>query len=92
MLLEGAQNTAYVHVPKSPAYRGIRTVSTDTTSTERKYVEYEGTERELYDLGADPYELTNRYDATAPPTHLVSRLRSLERCKGDGCRAAEDGQ
>jgi N-acetylglucosamine-6-sulfatase len=87
ILLEGAQNTTH-----APAYRGIRTVSTDTTSTERKYVEYENTERELYDLGADPYELTNRYDATAPPADLVSRLRTLETCKGDGCLAAEDGQ
>jgi len=92
ILLEGAQNTAYVHVPKSPAYRGIRTVSTATTSTERKYIEYEGTERELYDLGADRLELTNRYDATAPPADLVSRLKSLETCKEDGCWAAEDGQ
>jgi N-acetylglucosamine-6-sulfatase len=87
ILLEGTQNTTY-----APAYHGIRTVSTDTTSTERKYVEYQGTERELYDLGADPYELTNRYDATAPPAELVSRLKTLETCKGDGCRAAEDGQ
>ena len=38
ILLEGTENTTY-----APAYRGIRTVSTDTTGTERKYVEYEGT-------------------------------------------------
>ena len=71
ILLEAGQNNVYV--PKSPAYRGIR-----TTGTDRKYVEYEGTERELYDLGADPYELTNRYEATAPPPDLVSRLKVLE--------------
>jgi N-acetylglucosamine-6-sulfatase len=89
ILLEGAQNTVFV--PKSPAYRGIRTVIPGTTSGS-KYVEYEGKERELYDLGADPLELTNRYAATAPPAELVSRLQTLKTCKGDLCRAAEDGQ
>jgi hypothetical protein len=58
----------------------------------RKYVEYEGTQRELYDLGADPYELTNSYDATNPPAELVSRLKALETCKGVGCVVAENGQ
>jgi hypothetical protein len=90
ILLEGAQNTVFV--PKSPAYRGIRTVIPGTTSGGSKYVEYEGKERELYDLGADPLELTNRYAATAPPAELVSRLQTLKACKGDLCRAAEDGQ
>jgi N-acetylglucosamine-6-sulfatase len=91
ILLEGSQNTTYV--PKSPAYRGIRTVIPGTTSSGgSKYVEYEGTERELYDLGADPLELTNKYVASAPPAELVSRLQTLKTCKGDGCRAAEDGQ
>jgi N-acetylglucosamine-6-sulfatase len=91
ILLEGSQNTTYV--PKSPAYRGIRTVIPGTTtSAGSKYVEYEGTERELYDLGADPLELTNKYVASAPPAELVSRLQTLKTCKGDGCRAAEDGQ
>jgi hypothetical protein len=32
-----------------------------------KYIEYEGPFRELYNLKTDPYELTNSYDATAPP-------------------------
>ena len=62
------------------------------TTSGSKYVEYEGKERELYDLGADPLELTNRYAATAPPAELVSRLQTLKTCKGDGCRTAEDGQ
>ena len=56
----------------------------------RKYVEYEGGERELYDLGTDPYELTNRYAGT-PPAGLASRLQELKSCSGDSCRAAEDG-
>ena len=56
----------------------------------RKYVEYEGGERELYDLGTDPYELTNRYAGT-PPAGLASRLQELKSCSGDSCRAAENG-
>jgi N-acetylglucosamine-6-sulfatase len=74
----------------SPAYRGIRTANTTTTS-ERKYVEYSGGARELYYLKSDPYELTDRYKATSPPSGLVSRLSSLKSCTGNGCRAAENG-
>jgi N-acetylglucosamine-6-sulfatase len=85
ILLEGTQNTTY-----APDYRGIRTVIPGTTRGS-KYVEYEGKERELYDLGADPLELNNRYAATAPPAELIWRLQTLKTCKGEGCRAAEDG-
>jgi N-acetylglucosamine-6-sulfatase len=74
----------------SPAYRGIRTVSTGT-STRRKYVEYTGGTKELYDLESDPYERTNRYDAAAPPNALAVRLQALKRCAAGTCRAAEDG-
>ena len=86
ILLEAAANY-------SPAYRGIRTVSTNTI-TRRKYVEYSGGARELYDLSADPYERTNRYDPTTPPTDLASRLEALESCGADAavaCRTAENG-
>src|SRR5215210_7828793 len=61
----------------TPASSGIRTVNSSTT-TKGKYVEYEGTERELYDLKADPYELTNKYPATKPSAGLVSRLQALK--------------
>jgi N-acetylglucosamine-6-sulfatase len=71
----------------SPAYRGIR------TSTNRKYVAYaDSRARELYYLGADPYELRNRYNAAAPPTGLASRLQALKNCSGASCRAAENSQ
>ena len=56
-----------------------------------KYVEYDGGAKELYNLATDPYELSNAYNATAPPAALVSRLQSLKSCSGDSCRAAEDG-
>jgi hypothetical protein len=72
----------------APTSSGIRTVGT----TKIKYVEYEGGARELYDLGADPYELTNSYVAATPPADLVSRVQALKRCAGNGCRAAENGQ
>jgi N-acetylglucosamine-6-sulfatase len=75
----------------TPTSNGIRTVRSDTT-TKAKYVEYEGTERELYDLGSDPNELTNIYDPTAPPpSDLVSRLQALKGCAGSGCFTAENG-
>ena len=81
MLLEAAANY-------SQAYRGIRTV---TTNTRRKYVEYAGGARELYNLESDGYELTNSYDAAAPPTSLAVRLQALKVCATYTCRAAEDG-
>jgi N-acetylglucosamine-6-sulfatase len=60
------------------------------TTEPRKYVEYQGDERELYDLSADPYELENVYNGT-PPAALKARLDALKSCAGDSCRAAEDG-
>jgi N-acetylglucosamine-6-sulfatase len=70
----------------SPPYYGIRTSS-------EKYVEYANTAqtKELYDLNTDPYELTNIYNATTPPTGLASRLQALQTCKGDTCFTAENG-
>ncbi len=62
------------------------------TLTQRfTYVEYDTGEKELYDRNNDPYELANAYDPAAPPSGLASRLRALEGCAGDTCRAAEDG-
>jgi N-acetylglucosamine-6-sulfatase len=61
------------------------------TSDGRKYVEYSGGFRELYDLKSDPFELDNSYDATSPPLDLATRLEALKGCAGATCRAAEDG-
>ncbi len=61
------------------------------TSDGRKYIEYSGGFRELYDLETDPYELLNSYDATSPPVGLARRLEALKGCTGATCRAAEDG-
>ncbi len=87
ILLEAARNDVYA--PRSPAYRGV------STSGGTKYVEYASGNRELYDLGRDPYELNNRYPATRPSAGLVSRLQELKDCKYNGavtCQAAENGQ
>jgi N-acetylglucosamine-6-sulfatase len=86
ILLEAAANY-------SPAYRGIRTINTSTIAR-RKYVEYTGGARELYNLESDDLELTNRYDAAAPPDGLAARLQELKSCGANAavtCRAAEDG-
>src|SRR5215208_4593363 len=74
----------------SPAYEGIRTISTGGLP-KRKYVEYSGGVKELYNLDTDPYELANSYNPTTPPTDLVSRLQVLKSCAGSGCFTAENG-
>ncbi len=71
---------------ETPTYSGILTTSGS------KYIEYEGGVRELYNLGVDPYELTNDYDSATPPEALVTRLQALKSCAGVTCRQAEGGQ
>jgi arylsulfatase A-like enzyme len=60
------------------------------TDEPRKYVEYQGGFRELYNLDSDPYELENAYSGTSPPD-LNARLDTLKACAGESCRTAEDG-
>jgi N-acetylglucosamine-6-sulfatase len=74
----------------SPAYESIRTISTGGVP-KRKYVEYTGGVKELYNLDTDPYELTNSYNPTAPPSDLMSRLQALKVCVGNDCFTAENG-
>jgi arylsulfatase A-like enzyme len=74
----------------SPAYRGIRTISTGGI-LKRKYVEYAGGARELYNLESDAQELTNKHDTASPPDALQARLKPLISCASDSCRAAENG-
>jgi N-acetylglucosamine-6-sulfatase len=56
------------------------------------YVEYEGGEKELYDVGADPYQLEN-LAGTRPEAEaaLSARLDDLKTCARNSCRLAEDG-
>jgi N-acetylglucosamine-6-sulfatase len=75
-------------IPVDRNYNGIRTIN-------RKYVEYEGTFNELYNLSTDPYELKNLLYPTqtaADPGNLPTRLQELKGCAGDTCRTAENGQ
>jgi N-acetylglucosamine-6-sulfatase len=71
---------------ETPTYSGI------LTSSGSKYVEFEGGARELYYLGVDPYELTNKYNSATPPDALATRLQALKSCAGLTCRQAEGGQ
>jgi N-acetylglucosamine-6-sulfatase len=70
-----------------PNYDAVRT-------SRYLYVEYSTTgEKELYDLRADPFALTNLY-ASASPTllsDLQSTLDKLESCAGETCKTAENG-
>jgi N-acetylglucosamine-6-sulfatase len=61
------------------------------TATGKRYVEYVTDEKELYNLRTDPYQLTNSYDSSAPPSGLASRLQTLKSCVGDTCHLAEGG-
>jgi hypothetical protein len=99
ILIEGRAYTADPEIPVDFNYNAIR------TST-RKYIEYEGGFRELYNLspGADPYELRNTYSSAAPTVAprpaLKARLDALTGCQPQddpttpeverACQAAEN--
>jgi N-acetylglucosamine-6-sulfatase len=67
-------------------WNGIRT-------SRWKYVEWANGDRELYDLLADPFELTNLFfvkgDTSAVPT-LKTRLHQLMTCEGAQCATLEN--
>jgi len=82
----------YANVRTIPNYAAIRT-------GRYNYVEYETGERELYDLNADPAELTNIYNSASQTliSNLQTRLVALKSCaKADtsatSCKTAEDGK
>lgn len=67
-----------------PAYSALRTPT-------HTYVVYSTGERELYDLRADPYELTNIVKSADPV--LIARLEAwldaYRQCHGAGCRIVD---
>jgi N-acetylglucosamine-6-sulfatase len=68
-----------------PALEALRT-------EDALYVEYEGGERELYNLEEDPYELDNALGGS--DAHLANYerwLQALSECAGATCRTVEDG-
>jgi hypothetical protein len=76
-----------------PGWPGVPSHSAVVTKG-ASYVEWGTGERELYDLQADPYELTNLlHEPTAESetkaAELSARLDALKDCAGDSCKAAE---
>jgi len=66
----------------SAAYEAIR-------AGDYLYIRYSAGARELYDLDADPYELTSRHDDpryAKVRTFLDQRLDKLQGCQGEECR------
>jgi arylsulfatase A-like enzyme len=62
-------------------YRAVRTEG-------HLWVEYEGGPRELYDMGADPNQLTSRHADSALASvrsTLTSQLGTLKTCRGSAC-------
>ena len=68
-----------------PAYRAVRTKN-------YRYVSYTNGEKELYNLGRDPYELRGYYPEAgdALKGRLRGRLSSLATCAGSQCLSAEE--
>ena len=80
----------YAYVKAIPEYHSLRTAR-------YSYIEYTTGEKELYDLSADPTELTSLH-ASASHQALISdlqvRLEKLKKCAGTGqgpesCETAE---
>lgn len=69
--------------PRVPAWRAVRT-------TRWLYVDYQGGQRELYDLRHDPHQL----NSVASDPDLRTRTRTLRRILGDlsRCRGAKCGE
>jgi arylsulfatase A-like enzyme len=75
------------YVRDIPNYDAVRTA-------QYNYVEYETGEKELYDLNADPTELTSLHASashSAVISNLKARLDALKSCTGQTCRTAEGG-
>jgi N-acetylglucosamine-6-sulfatase len=72
-------------IKSSAIFDGIRT-------KDLVYVEYGTGERELYDLGHDPHQLTNVVHKADPDLvkALAARLQELKDCAGADCRSLED--
>jgi N-acetylglucosamine-6-sulfatase len=86
VLLEGPASNPRGQL-QMPGYRAVRT-------HDRLYVEWATGERELYDLGSDPYQLRSQHDNRAfadEQAALEARVEALKGCAAETCRAAEGG-
>jgi arylsulfatase A-like enzyme len=84
-------NEEFGYVRAIPNYSAVRTARYN-------YVEYGTGEKELYDLNADPTELTNIYNGASQTllSELKARLEALKVCtradtSATSCRRAEGG-
>jgi len=80
----------FAYVRAIPNYSAVRTA-------QYNYVEYGTGEKELYDLNADPTELTNIYNSASPMlrSELKARLDALKTCSradtsATSCKIAEN--
>jgi len=81
----------FAYVSAIPNYSAVR-------MARYNYVEYETGENELYDLNADPTELTSIHASASPAliANLKARLGALQTCARAGtsrtsCKRAEGG-
>jgi len=86
-LIEHRRSAEDADILTIPDYNAVRT-------SRYLYVEYPTTgEKELYNLRADPYELTNLYASASPKLlgDLQATLDELKSCAGEACKTAENG-
>lgn len=92
MLIEGTDGDLRHTVPPFGRFVAVRTRNDGADPQSFVYAEHEssvyGAERELYELGPDPYELhnvagTSRYQATVSVLHGI--LAKLADCTGQNC-------
>jgi arylsulfatase A-like enzyme len=80
--------------PVLPTYTAVRTSSAATQTPNQLYVQYEGGEREFYDLTSDPSQLQSLHDRGGKPALQVKILQfwlnKLMQCKGKSCQTLED--
>ena len=81
-----ATTVLFDDVERVPQFAAVRTL-------QYLYVEYATGERELYDVLADPEQVTNLAGpgavASAVEQRLSGRLAALQSCRRGGCRAAD---
>jgi len=80
--------------PILATYTAIRTSSAATQTPNQLYVEYDGGEREFYDLATDPSQLQSLQNQGGKSAIQIQILKSwltkLKGCKGKTCQVFED--
>lgn len=81
----------FTPAPADQDYLGVVNSWVGLRTTSQTYVEYADSvqDKEYYDLRTDPYQLTNTYYDSPPPSAippLAARLTTLKSCRGASCR------